>query len=298
MKSRKTRIIMGILVGLVLFSSSTALLLYLKQNNKKKSSQESIEVFVAAKNLKIGDLLDAHAITKAKFPKSHVSFIPLRDSEIMHRYARVDIYKDEPIRTEKISATKPVEQKYERQHIRKNIPLLTALNSSSKINQITQDTISVSLSLFKNNYTLLSTDDYVDIVTAIPSDTKKSNESFHTKFIALHVKIVGFLSHTKAVKTMIIYNEKQQPVKADTIVLVMSPKEIKNFLAVYYKTQQLNNNRVYNTNNYGGQLWLIKTPKVIDEKIYAQKKHFMVDQKKYKKSSFKRKEKVDISYEK
>ncbi len=292
MKNRKTRIIMGIMVALVLFSSSVALLLYLKQNKLKENKQESIEVFVAAKNIKKGDVLNATSLKKAKFPKSYISFTPLTDSEIISRYARVNIYKDEPIRLEKISAQKPVKEI--KQTVKKSTTeAQTALN---KIQQVTEDTLSISLSVFKNKNTLLREGDYVDIVSVIPSSTKTDN--FNTKYIALHVKINNFVSNGKATGTPISYNAKKQIVRADTIVLLMSPKDIKNFLAVYYKTQALNANRVYNTNNYGGQLWMIKTPKVIDENLQAQKKRLMIDRKVYKKRAKKQYQKVKISYEK
>ena len=280
------------MVGLVLFSSSVALLLYLKQSKHKEAHQSNIEVFVAAKNLKKGDLLDATSIKKAKLSKSYISFTPLTDSEIISRYARVDIYKDEPIRLEKISAKKPVKEI--KQIVKKNrTEVQTTLN---KVQQVTEDTLTLSLSVFKNKNTLLKEGDYVDIVSVIRSSTK--TDAFNTKYIALHVKINNFVSNGKSTSTPISYNAKKQIVRADTIVLLMAPKEIKNFLAVYYRTQALNANRVYNTNNYGGQLWMVKTPKVIDEELQAEKKRLMIDRKVYKKRAKKQYQKVKISYEK
>lgn len=290
MKNRKTRIAMGIMVGLVLFSSSVALLLYLKQSKHKEVSHNNIEVFVAAKNLKKGDLLNAASIKKAKLPKSYVSFTPLTDSEIISRYARVDIYKNEPIRQEKISARKPVETIKTAKAKTKQTKQIV----EDKVQQMTKDTLSVSLSVFKNKNTLLQEGDYVDIASVIPS---KSN-NFNTKYIALHVKIHSLTSNGNVVKQIITYNAKNQVIRADTIVLVMSPKEIKNFLALYYKTQALNSNRVYNTNNYGGQLWMIKTPKMIDATLQTQKERLLVQRKVSAKKRKKIAQKVKISYEK
>lgn len=219
---------MGIMAGLVLFSSSVALLLYLKQSKHKETAQNNIEVFVAAKNLKKGDLLDAGSIKKAKLPKSYISFTPLTDSEIISHYARVNIYKDEPIRLEKISALKPVEKI--KQTVKKSeTKVQTTLN---KVQQVTEDTLSVSLSVFKNKNTLLRGGDYVDIASVIPSSTKTDN--FNTRYIALHVKINNFVSNGKTLSTPISYNAKKQIIRADTIVFLMSPKDIKNFLAVFF----------------------------------------------------------------
>jgi len=294
MKNRKSRIIMGIMVGLVLFSSSVALLLYLRSVKTKTPTQQNIEVYVAAKDLKKGDLLDAKSIVKTQLPKSYINFTPLTDSEIISRYARVDIYKGEPIRLEKISASKPVEKMQPiKQKSKEKVQMVTP-----RLQQATEDTMSVSLSVFKNKNTLLGKGDYIDIVSTIPTSNKHKANSFSTKYIALHVKINNFISNGKATNTSVTYNAKKQIIRADTVVLRMSPKEIKNFLAIYYKTQTLNSNRVYNTNNYGGQLWMVKTPKEIDPKLQAEKKRLMVDRKVYFKKHKKQYRKVKISYEK
>jgi len=294
MKNRKTRIIMGIMVGLVLFSSSVALLLYLRQGKSKEVTQASTEVYVAAKELKKGDLLDAKSVVKAKLPTSYINFTPLTDSEIIGRYANVTIYKGEPIRPQKISVVKPAKQVKTVNTIKKSIPKVTA----PKLTQLTQDTLSVSLSVFKNNNTLLKAGDYVDIASVVPTSNKNRAGDFHTNYVALHVKINNFINHGKATNTLTTYNAKKQMIRADSVVLLMSPKEIKNFLALYYKTQALNNNRVYNTHNYGGQLWMIKTPKKIDANLQAEKKRLMVDRRVLAKKRKKTAKRVKISYEK
>ncbi len=283
------------MVGLVLFSSSVALLLYLRQGSSKVTSTPSVEVYVAAKNLKRGDMLDAASIVKAKLPATYINFTPLTDSEIISRYATMDIYKNEPIRPEKISITQPVTQTKavitETKSVQKETP-------EPKLEQVTQDTIAVSLSVFKNNNTLLKAGDYVDIASVVPTNSKNKANDFLTKYIALHVKISNFINHGAVTTTLVTSNAKGQATQADTVVLIMTPQEIKNFLALYYKTQALNNNRVYNTHNYGGQLWMIKTPKEIDEKLQSEKERLMVDKKISAKKRKKIAHRVKISYEK
>jgi len=294
MKNRKSRIIMGIMVGLVLFSSSVALLLYLRQTTAKTSTQRLVEVYVAAKDLKKGDLFDAASITKAKLPQSYINFTPLTDTEIISRYATVPIYKGEPIRSQKISLTKPLEKTAAVKpvkSVKKQEPA-----SQAKVQQINTDTLNISLSVFKNNNTLLKSGDYVDIVSAVPTTNKSG---FDTKYVALHVKINSFVSNGQMTKLQNSYNaDTKQLVRAESVVLLMSPREIKNFLAIYYKTQVLNANRVYNTNNYGGQLWMVKTPKTIDPKLQEEKKRLMIDRKKIVKKYKAHTQRVKISYEK
>jgi len=282
------------MVGLVLFSSSVALLLYLRQTTAKTSTQRLVEVYVAAKDLKKGDLFDAASITKAKLPQSYINFTPLTDTEIISRYATVPIYKGEPIRSQKISLTKPLEKTAAVKpvkSVKKQEPA-----SQAKVQQINTDTLNISLSVFKNNNTLLKSGDYVDIVSAVPTTNKSG---FDTKYVALHVKINSFVSNGQMTKLQNSYNaDTKQLVRAESVVLLMSPREIKNFLAIYYKTQVLNANRVYNTNNYGGQLWMVKTPKTIDPKLQEEKKRLMIDRKKIVKKYKAHTQRVKISYEK
>ncbi|WP_418640686.1 SAF domain-containing protein [Sulfurimonas sp. ST-27] len=297
MKNRKTRIIMGIMVGLVLFSSSVALLLYLKQGKTKEHKEAEVEVFVAAKNIHKGDVINADSLKKANLAKSYISFTPLTDTEIIGRYANVDIYKGEPIRPEKIVAIPPkTEQEAEAKKQKKKEKQVQPQKTEAP-QQVTKDTLSVALSLFRNQDTSLRSGDFVDIACAIPSANKKTPDRFYTKYVALHVKIDTFVINGNRQTKLLSYNEKQMLTKADTVIFQMAPKEIKNFLAYYYKTQALNSKRVYNLHNYGGQLWMIKTPKEINVKLQKQKELLLVDKKMFKKQRKKHVQRVKISYE-
>ncbi|UCM99936.1 SAF domain-containing protein [Sulfurimonas sp. SWIR-19] len=295
MKNRKTRIIMGIMVGLVLFSSSVALLLYLKQEKMKEDKGTKVEVYVAAKKIHKGDVLNADSLKKATLSKNYITFNPLTDAEIIGRYANVDIYKGEPVRPEKIVAIPP-KTKQEVETKKKKEKQVQPQKTEAP-QQVTKDTLSVALSLFRNQDTSLRSGDFVDIACAIPSTNKKTPDLFYTKYVALHVKIDSFVTNGNRQTKLLSYNEKQMVVKADSVILQMAPKEIKNFLAYYYKTQALNSKRVYNLHNYGGQLWMIKTPKEIDAKLQKQKERLLVDRKVFKKQRKKHVQRVKISYE-
>lgn len=288
---------MGIMVGLVLFSSSVALLLYLKQEKMKEDKGTKVEVYVAAKKIHKGDVLNADSLKKATLSKNYITFNPLTDVEIIGRYANVDIYKGEPVRPEKIVAIPPkTKQKAEATKQKKKEKQAQPQKTEAP-QQVTKDTLSVALSLFRNQDTSLRSGDFVDIACAIPSTNKKTPDLFYTKYVALHVKIDSFVTNGNRQTKLLSYNEKQMAVKADSVILQMVPKEIKNFLAYYYKTQALNSKRVYNLHNYGGQLWMIKTPKEINTKLQKQKELLLVDRKVFKKQRKKHVQRVKISYE-
>jgi len=304
MRNRNTRIIMGILVGLVLFTSSVALLLYLKQSKANENITHNVEVYVAAKNLKEGDYIGASSIVKAKVPQNYISFTPLMAEEIIGRYAKVDIFAKEPIRPEKLATTNPLENKIEKHTLVQS----SDVNVSKESIVSTNDTISIPLNIFKNKDTSLKAGSFVDIVSVMPKQQKGREYSFTTKYIALHVPVHSFVSNNITMKTYThtVTETKNKVttskiIEADTIVLDMSPKDIKNFLALYYKTQLLNNNRAYNTNNYGGQLWLVNAATDADAALQKEKEKMLLDHKKHvvkKRRKKKHVQKVSIAYEK
>lgn len=291
MKNRQTRIIMGILVGLVFFSSSIALLMYSKQNSLSKYVQGHVEVYVASKHLNKGDLINPKDIEKVSLPKSYLAFTPLTDSEIMGRYAKVEIFAKEPFRREKISITQPIEVK---QIIAKQVLVKTP--DIEEIQYVKRDTITVSLSMFKNIDSSLKKGDYIDIVSLKAKNTKSKNTEYSTKYVALKVKINSFISNMKKIKKY-TFNTSNGVGVADSVVFEMNPDEIKNFLSVYYTTQEFNAKRVFNNKSNAGHLWMVKCSGVKDDKKDMIKKRMLID---HIQTVYKRRKapaKVSISYE-
>jgi len=289
MKNRQTRIIIGILVGLILFSSSIALLMYSKQSSLSEYVEGHVEVYVSARDLNKGDLINADDIEKAFLPKSYLAFTPLTKSEIIGRYANVEIFSKEPLRKEKLSSSKPVVQKT------KAIKSIKKAPEVEKIDYVKRDTITVPLSIFKNIDSSLKKGDYIDIVS-VKARNKKGVHKYDTKYVALKVKIHSFVSNLKKVKKY-AFSTKNGMSVADAVVFEMNPDEIKNFLSVYYTTQELNSQRVFSSKTNSGHLWIVKRSSVKDDKDDKIKKRMLVD---HIQTVYKRRKapaRVSISYE-
>lgn len=280
MRNRKTRIIIGVLVGLIFFSSSIALLMYTKQNDLSQYVEDHIEVYVTSKHLLRGDLIAPSDVEKAFLPKSYIAFAPLTKSEIIGRYANVEMFKKEPIRKEKISATEPVDEK--------SVVIIQKVEKKSdKVEKIvvpevvaTKDTITISLSMFKNIDKTLKRGDLIDILSVIQVPAKTKEFQFKTKYVVLNAKIDTFVSHSKRVKSYITQGEKSSTV-ADSIVFEMDPKEIERFLSLYYGV---------------GKLWMVRCSPEGTKKDQTIKESMLVKKKVYRK----RRSKVtgvSISYE-
>lgn len=298
MRNRQTRIIIGILVGLVLFSSSVALLMYSKQNDLGKYVENHIDVYVASRAIHKGEQIGKNDLTKASLPKSYLAFAPLMSSEIIGKYAQVEIFTKEPFRREKIGASKPVMEENAVPRVMKSV-VKKEITPDKTAKALKKDTITVSLTAFKNIDSSLKSGDKIDILSVVPKVSKNNGHEFTAKYIALRVTIASFVTNSKNVRKYIVKNSENGVVKADSVVFEMTPREIKNFLSLYYKTLELNGNRVFvNKNMNNGQLWMVKCSNTEDEKDSKMKEKMLLDHKSvYKARKRKSKPKVSISYE-
>ncbi len=275
MKNRKQRILIVILVGLVFFSSSLALLMYSKQNQAKETNETFIEVFASSKTLKQGVLIGANDISVIKVAKSNLSYTPLIQGEIIGRYTSVDILKGEQFRKEKISLVRILAVKSS-----EDGKIIEAVKVQTEVLGpiVFKDTITLPLTLFKNIDNTLKKGDYIDILSIKGKHSKGKEVSFKTKYIALHVSINSFVRQYSSVDTFVSIDAEKKLLMADSVVFEMNPDDIKNLLSVYYKSQALNSNRVYNTSKSNiGHLWMVKCSETIDEKAQKKKKKMLAD---------------------
>lgn len=279
MREKKTKIFIGILLTLIMFASSLALVMYSKQNELKKQVENQIEVYVSTKNLDEGESIGAGEIVLKKVPKSYIDFTPLTKEEIIGRFAKVVIFANEPLRPEKITLTKVLQEQKSQ---------TGALQGDAKeevaVKRLSSDTISLSLELFKNLDISLQKDDFIDIVSVASSQKEQEEYEFAAKYIALHVKIHSFVSGTKEMQKAVHeeYDEKTKQSKksvADTLILEMSPLEIKNFLAMYYKTQEFNAQKVHSTKENRGHLWMVRCSSDANDTFAKEKEMLLLKEK-------------------
>lgn len=288
MKNRQIRLIIGILVGLVLFSSSLAFLFYTKQGDVKAHDENSIEVFIATKHLAKGNMITHSDLGKSYLPQSYIAGVPLTEAEIIGRYASVDIFEKELFRKEKLSMLAPQKNEI--------LPKVEEVAVEESKESQKSDTVALPLSLFQNIDTTLKSGDFIDIVSVIPKEIKTKNTKFETKYIALHVLIDSFISGSTKTQEVVSKDDKKL-IYADSVVFEMKPNDIKNFFSTYYKTQELNANRVFNTSkNSRGHLWMVKCSASENEALKKTKDKLMVDHVTQRKRIV-AKESVSISYE-
>ncbi len=299
MKKDRTRLIIGILMSLVLFSSFTGLWFYTKDKKMQKQQNESVYVFVLSRDIPKNHRITTDDLRLEAYPKSAVKWRVLSKNEILHKYAKTPLYRGEPLIPNKLSDA-PIEEK---KVVVSKEPVVKNLQPKENNETQLHDVATFSLSLFHNIDPTLKSGDHIDIVTVDLKNQNRMNNSFTTKYIAISVPVISFSSNNirqnAYIATKYVDEKQTLTTTADSITLQLTPRNVKNLLALYYKTLQLNAKRPYNDANKG-HLWIIKTAKKIDEKELKQKEHLLVDYKAPRKRKvYKRKKEpgVRIDYE-
>jgi len=297
MREKKIKIFIGILLALITFASSVALIMYSKQSELNKQIENQVAVYVASRDIVAGEYIGAGDVVLGKLPKNYIGSSLLTKEEIISRYAKIDIFANEPFRPQKLTLQKPIEPKGIE-------PSGVETKENEILEQLSSDTISISLEVFKNLDASLKKGDLIDIVSVFPTKDKQGGYEFSAKYIALNLKISSFRKSAKEMQniTATTYDEttkKNNTIIADTMILEISPLEIKNFLSMYYMAQELNSQRVYATTENRGHLWMVKCSDAQNKELQSDKNTLLLKEKvaKTKIAVPKEKERVKIFYE-
>jgi len=221
------KVILIFVLTFLLILSAAGLIYYVKLTQKNLVSQkEDIKILVAKKDIK-----QYHKITKDDLKyqvmqKRYVPFKVLLPAEVIGKLSLVPIFKDEPIRVEKL--TDKVETKKD------DITVVKALE---------HDLYNINFRYFTNpNYTLKK-DDVIDII-GVWND---SSSELKVKTIVKSAKVAGFLSagnfQPRAKMSKNIKNKDGKDVlstiSADELLLDIESKKIKHLIEIYNRGKQL-----------------------------------------------------------
>lgn len=252
MKDKK--VILIFVLTFLLILSATGLIYYVKLTQKNLVSQkEEIKILVAKKDIKQYQKITKNDLSYQVMQKRYVPFKVLLPAEVIGKLSLVPIFKDEPIRVEKL--TNKVETKKE------DITVIKSLK---------HDLYNIDFRYFTNpNYTLKKGDviDIIGVWTDVSSELK-------VKTIVKSAKVAGFLSagnfQPRAKMSKKIKNKDGKDVlstiSADELLLDIESKKIKHLIEIY---------------NRGKQLWMVlanKNSKNVDmQKISKLSKTFIRD---------------------
>lgn len=251
MRFSKEIAIMLVLASLLLSAIGAAVYLYMENEKTKKENSQLVMIYVAKKDIKKNQLITSEVLAKQSIQKKYVLTKPLQLNDILNKFAKVPIYKNETFIAEKLVKSLDYQDEI------KNLPF--------KYNSY-----NFGFGLFQNpNYSLLK-GDTLKIASVYPKSKKRENLSFKVQYVANNIKVLGFLEKGKIVekpfrkvKQKVKTKKKQKQatyetvtVFADEVILDVPNKIILNLLNDY---------------NKGKQLWMVKTVEAVDKKEDAKK---------------------------
>lgn len=271
--NQKKTVILGIgFLSLAIFMIIVIAMISIKKSDAAAVAEKNIEAFVASRNIPVGQKITLDDIEKRSLPKEYVGEQPLAIGDIVEHYASVDIMKSDLIRSEKmglVALPEPMRSADENASFEEKV--------ADKV--MVHDMISLPLNVFKNPDTTLHVGERIDILGI--SEYGEVKPQFATRYIALSVKVGGFMKDGQAVDKIasVTVDEKTQAatkVMADEILLDMAPPEIGRFLSLYYRSQVLNNDHAHNANNlFQGHIWMVKCNPGISVREESQKQRMM-----------------------
>jgi hypothetical protein len=249
MKIEKQTIIIMLLSSFLLSAIGAAYYYYDKNEKTKIKNDSLVVVYSASSDIKKGTKIDNSHIKEITIAKKYVLTSPLSKKEILNKYAKDNIYKNDMFRKEKLSIH------------------LSAEKNSSVVIPFKLNSYNMAYSLFRNPNYSLEKGDTINIISVYPAVEQKSNKSPNAvQYVASKIKVLGFLRDGKKSDKSIKRVKRTKNIKGKTIVEEVNIKA--NELLLDIDSKVLLN--LIDDFNRGNQLWMVKThPKV--EKVKKQK---------------------------
>ncbi len=273
MKFNKQMAIILVLLSLLLSALGSAFYFY-KLNEKSIIQNNQLRVIcVASKNIDKNTKIQKEHLKKVKIAKKYVLATPLMEKEIIGKYAKVNIYKNDLFRKEKI------------------MNKLGDDVNKTVVDGFKNNSYNIAFNMFKNPNYSVKKGDTIDIISVYPTTpTKFTSSPNAVQYVASQIQILGFLSDG---------NETAKSINKVTVTKTVKKKKVKQVLNKKADELLIDIDSgvllsLIDDYNRGNQLWMVKTHK--KEKIKVEEEKSIVEVKKIKKPKVGNKSKVKRVY--
>lgn len=254
MNFNKQIAVMLVLASLLLSAIGAAYYFYDMHQQVVRDSAKKVKVYVAKNDIKKNHKITKDDLKEHFITKQEILAKPLHQKEIVDKYAKINIFKNEMIIKEKISS-KPID-----------ILDVEKIHEDFKYNSY-----NISFKLFQNpNYTLKK-GDIIKIITTYQLTTDKLPK-YSVQYVAKNIRVVGFIRSGKAESKVFTKRKVKRKVNKKTVEVV---EEVKSDEIVLDIPSQVLLNLIDDWNK-GKQLWMVKSkiekPKVKEVKKGTKKK--------------------------
>ena len=239
MKFNKQIAIILVLFSLLLSALGLSYYFYTQNKISINNSNKLIVVYVASKTIPKHTKITMNDIKQYKTSRKFVLNKPILKKDILGKYAKTTIYKNDTISKSKLL-----------------IKILKNIKKKNILNEFKYNSYNIAFKMFRNPNLSLKQGDIINIISVYPATKAKVNGSTNAvQYVAKEIKILGFLIDgeesnqiSKKVKRTRIVKKKQITqtvvVKAKELILDINSDILLSLTDDY---------------NRGKQLWMVKT---------------------------------------
>jgi len=236
MKFNKQIAVILVLLSMLISAVAIAFYLYNEKQAVLKSNNQLVTIFVAKENIKKDTQITAKHIKQTTVAKQYILTKPLLKKEILNKFAKESIYKNEAFLKEKLST------KIEKIVVKKTL-------------DFKYNSYNMAFKLFKNANYSLEPNDIIKIISVYPLGDKKKSNDFSVQYVAKNIKVLGFLNAGKPTEKTIIKKKVKKIVKKKQVNQIIELRSEDLILDI--KEEVLLS--LINDYNKGKQLWMVKS---------------------------------------
>lgn len=220
-----------ILVLLSMLLSAIAVSIYFYNQNKEviKSKKQLVTIFVAKNNIKKHTLITKAHIKQTTIARQFVLTRPLLKKEILNKYAKEPIYKNEAFLKEKLSTKIEVKK--------------------SKTIEFKYNSYNMAYKMFKNPNYMIQPNDVIKIVSVT------NDKGVSVQYVIKNIRVLGFVSDGMASEKSIFKKKVKKVVKKKVIEQIVTVRAAELILDIQEKDMLA----LIEDWNKGSQLWMVKS---------------------------------------
>ncbi|PLY04798.1 MAG: hypothetical protein C0625_15580 [Arcobacter sp.] len=236
MKFNKQIAIILVLLSMLLSAIAVAIYFYTQNQEVIESKNQLVKIFIAKDNIKKDTQITEEHIKETTVAREFILTKPLLKNEIINKYAKENIYKNEAFLKEKLSIK------------------IEEIVKEKKIDY-KYNSYNMAFKLFKNPNYSLDPDDIIKIISVYPEGAEENANTYSVQYVANNIRVLGFLNAGKPTEKTIIKKKIKKLVRKQQVEEIIELRSEELILDIQEDILL----SLINDYNKGKQLWMVKS---------------------------------------
>lgn len=242
MKFNKQIAIILVLLSMLLSAIGIAIYFYNQNQKVLKSKNQLVKIYVAKGDIKKDTQITKEHLKETTIARQFILTKPLLKKEILGKFAKEPIYKNEAFLKVKLSTK------------------IEKVEDKKKTIDYKYNSYNMKFNLFQNPNYSLEPNDIIRIISAYPAGTREEAENlaspeYSVQYVAKNIRVLGFLNNGKATEKTIIKKKIKKLVKKKQVEEIVELKSEELILDIEQDVLI----SLINDYNRGKLLWMVKS---------------------------------------